>query len=246
MEYKGKARRIPTAKVFGVILAPVAAPRVESGYPAVFRLTGAGEFPAYLAGIEREGSRGGRLLVRFRGSPPEARQSIPLGAVEQIGFFSDRVAFLSDLAPVRVREAPLVGSRTAFPWQKDRATSGEPLRLAGKTHRKGLGVHAYSSLEFDIAGRYATFAATIGLVDGDRASDAALEASGSGSAGVTFRVFADDKALFEKDVAGAGSPERILLPVTAVERLRLEVDYGADGVDFGDHAAWAEARVIRE
>ena len=245
MDYKGKTRRVPRSKVFGVILAPVATRRVESGYPAVFRLTSGDEFPAFLVGMKRSHASGRELLVRFRGSRPDARQSVPIELVQQVRFFSDRVTFLSDLAPVRTRENPLVGSTTAFPWRRDRSTSGDALKLGGKTYRKGLGVHSYSSLEFDIGGRYSTFAATIGLVDRER-NAAALADDVPVVAGVTFRVFADDKVLFEMDMRGAAKGQSVLLPVTRVERLRLEVDYGKDGVDFGDHAVWAEARVIKD
>lgn len=249
MDYQGRTRRVPRSRVVGAILAPVAARGGESGYPAVVRLTSGGEFPAFVAGMERPEADRPRLLFRFRGSPPESRQSIAIERVQQVLFFSDRVAFLSDLAPIRTRETPLVGSKTAFPWRKDRATTGGPLTLAGKTYRKGLGVHSYSSLEFDIAGRYSTFAATIGLVDLDPKLTELSELP-LAQAGVTFRVLADDKVLFEKDITRAADrsaeAEKVVLPMTGVERLRLEVDYGKDGVDFSDHAAWAEARVIRE
>lgn len=246
MDYQGKIRRIPRASVFGVILVPVATRHVEGGYPAVFRLTSGDELPAMLLGMQQSEAGDRVLLLRFRGSPPEARQSLPLDRVQEVRFFSDRVLFLSDLAPVRSRESALVGSTTAFPWRRDRSTTGETLKLAGKTYRKGLGVHAYSSLEFDIGGRYSAFAATIGLVDLERDSAAAAPVDAGVTAGVTFRIVADGKALLEKAMTAAAKPESILLPVPGIERLRLEVDYGEDGFDFGDHAAWAEARVIRE
>ena len=55
----------------------------------------------------------------------------------------------------------------------------------------------------------------------------------------------DEKAIFEKSLAHGDKPQNLSLPVSGVKTLRLEVDYGEDGVDFGDHANWADLRVTR-
>ena len=58
-------------------------------------------------------------------------------------------------------------------------------------------------------------------------------------------VLADGKELHRKDMVHGASPELVVLPVEGIDRLRLEVDYGPDGLDLGDHADWAEARVTK-
>lgn len=91
-----------------------------------------------------------------------------------------------------------------------------------------------SALEYDLQGKFATFQAILGLDD----------ASGPQS-GVLVRVIADGKSLLERAVSHGAPPEALSLPMTGVKRLRLEVDYGADGVDFGDYADWADARITK-
>jgi hypothetical protein len=233
LEFEGQAKRLRRQLILGVILAPVATRTAESDVPAVFELLGGGQVAGFLAGLRGEaGAR--EILVRFRGSPPADAQPVPERLVRGIRFSSDRVVFLSALPPSRVEEVPLIGAVTPFPWKKDLAVTGGPIKLAGKTYRKGLGVHARSVLEYDIGARFRSFAATIGLD----------ETAGTG-AGVTYRVLADGKELFRKDVRQGARPEAVLLPLEGVKTLRLEVDYGEDAVDFGDHADWAEARLTK-
>ena len=232
LEYEGKTRRVQRQRVLGVILAPVASLRVDAEIPALVELRGDGRFPAYLRGI-RTGDPA-RILYRFGGTPENSLQAIPLTFVERVSFSSDRVLFLSSLEPEKVEESPLLGATQPFRWKKDLSVTGSPLRLAGKTYRKGLGVHSRSALEFKIAGKYRSFASLIGLDD-----------SAGPRGGVTFRVLADSKEIYRKEIAKGATPEMLVLPVHGVTRLRLEVDFGEDGVDLGDHADWAEARVTK-
>lgn len=230
---RGQTRRLRRELVFGLILAPVATRVVETDVPAVLELPGVGELPAFLKGLSADGEDR-KLSIRFRGAAPEAIQSVPADCVRQIRFSSDRVVFLSETDPTFVRETPLLGASTAFPWQRDRAASGGALELGGRTYRKGIGVHSRSVLEFDLAGEFSSLAAVVGLDD-----------SAGDEAGVTFRVLADGKQIYEKAFSHGDKPESLSLPVGDVRTLRLEVDYGKDGVDFGDHADWADLRVTR-
>ena len=114
------------------------------------------------------------------------------------------------------------------------AASGATLQMAGRSYRKGIGVHPRTVLEYDIGGAYRTFAAVIGL-----------DASAGKDAAVTFRVSADGKELLRKDMSRDEPPQTVALPLGGVKRLVLEVDFGPDGIDLGDHADWADARVAR-
>jgi hypothetical protein len=232
LELEGTPRRMRRQSVLGVILSPVASSSVESGTPAVFELRGGCPVPAYLVGI-RPGN-GTEVLLRFRGASPGSVAAIDTKHIERVKLSSDRVLFLSSVEPAAIEETPFIGTQSPFPWRKDLAAAGGPLQLAGKTYRKGLGVHSRSALDFDLGGRYQGFAAWIGLDD-----------AASAEAGVTFRVLADGKEIFKKDVSRSDTPEAVLLPVPGVKRLRLEVDFGEDGTDFGDHADWADARVTK-
>lgn len=233
LRIEGELRRIQRSLVLGVILAPMASSVVESDVPAVFELDGAGGLPGFLSGVEGEAPRR-RFLVRFAGARPSDLQTIPESWLRLVRFWSDRVAFLSALDPVRVEQVPFVGSETSFAWQRDRAAGGGPIRLGGRTYRKGLGVHARNVLEFDLQARYRSLAGVIGL-----------DESAGPQSGVAFRVYADSKEIFTRHMTSGSPPASISLPVDGVRRLRLEVDYGEDGVDFGDFADWADLRVTR-
>jgi hypothetical protein len=243
LEYEGKVRRLSRPVVFGIVLAPIAPVRVEGDYPALFELCAGGSLPAFLTGLRQDNAGGGagegsggqrEILVRFRGAASAAPQAIPESLVARVKFSSDRVLFLSTIDPAAVEETPILGTKPAFPWQRDRASSRGPLKLGGKAFRKGLGVHARSVLDYDIRGAFRSFAAVIGLDD----------AAGP-EAGVRFRVLADGKEIFRRDLKYGEAPESLLLPAAKVNRLRLEVDFGADGLDLGDHADWADARLVK-
>lgn len=233
LEFEGEHRRLRRALVLGVLFAPLASAEVDSDIPAVFEVVGSGHLPASLSGVRGDGATR-EVLLRFRGAPTGALEALPAARVREIRFSSDRVLFLSAAQPVRVEETPLFGTAPTFPWRKDLAASGGPLQLGGRVYRRGLGVHSRSVLEYELGAKYTSFAAVIGLDD-----------TASGDAGVTFRVAADGKEILQRDLRRGAKPESVLLPVGGVKRLQLLVDYGPDGVDFGDHADWADARVAK-
>jgi len=144
-----------------------------------------------------------------------------------------KVVYLSDMKPAEVKETPYLDG--SFPFRADHSVSGTPIRLAGRGFRRGLGVHSKSELTYTLDGGYAEFRASIGVDDA---------VAGQGS--VVFRVFGDDKLLFESPVVRGGDiPAEVKVPTKGVLLLRLEVDY-ADNGDVADHADWADARVVRQ
>ncbi len=232
LEYEGQARKLRRQLVQGVILAPVASPRQDKELPALFELRRGGQFPAWILGIRCGAER--QLLVRFRGAGAGEMVPIATKAVSTVRLASDRSVFLSALAPAKIEETPLFGVQPAFPWRSNLAVSGSPLKLGGRTYPTGLGMTSRSALEYEIGGNYRTFSALIGL-----------DESAGTTAGVTFRVIVDSKELYSREMLRATKPEALVLPLDGVRRLRLEVDYGRDGVDFGDYANWADARLAR-
>jgi hypothetical protein len=226
-----KRSRVRRQIVQGLILAPVATRSAESDPPAILELRGVGRLPAYLVGLESsEGSR--TLVVRLPGAAKDSLSRLPLAEVHRITMASDRVLFLSAAEPVAIDERPVVGKPLRY--RKDKSVSGSPLSIAGRVYRRGLGVHSYCALDFNLAAQYRSFAAVIGLDD-----------SSQGKGSVVFRVIADGKEIFKKEMSGKTRPETVSLPMEKVQVLRLVVDYGADKLDFSDHADWADARVTK-
>jgi len=188
---------------------------------------------------------GERLTARWARYMPEGRPvltvALPWGAEQQIPF--DRLtrlevrngtlAYVSELSPTEVKESTLLAPPSRF--KVDRAVSGLPLRLQGKTYAHGLGVHSRSDLTFALDGSYRTFSAVIGVDD-------SVAVAGS----VIFRVYGDGKLLYESPVLRAsGDPLPIKVDLAGALLLRLSVD-PADGGDVGDHADWADARLLRQ
>lgn len=158
---------------------------------------------------------------------------VPLASIARLDIKNGKVVYLSDLAPTEAREIPYLEG--THPFQIDRAVSGRPLRLGGKVYRRGVGVHSRSELTYALDGGYQFFTSMLGLDD-------AVGAQGS----VIYRVYGDDKLLFESPILrGGDTPAEIKVPIKGVLLLRLEVDY-ADNGDAADHANWADARLVRE
>ncbi|WP_265520806.1 NPCBM/NEW2 domain-containing protein [Oerskovia flava] len=121
---------------------------------------------------------------------------------------------------------------------KDRAVSGNPLRIDGTTYTKGIGTHANSRIEFELEPGDAIFRAVVGIDDAQRTSP---------NTSIGFQVFADDELVFDSGVMRASPtyspPQEVQVPVLGVQRLVLVVHDAGDG-NNSDHANWADARVV--
>ena len=115
----------------------------------------------------------------------------------------------------------------------NQSISGNPITLNGATYAKGLGVHAFSGVEFRLGGIASRFQSDIGVDD---------EVGPNGS--VDFQVYADGMKVFDSGVLTGGAPHQTVdLDVTGVNRLTLGVNDAGDGNDL-DHADWAGVRAI--
>ncbi len=113
------------------------------------------------------------------------------------------------------------------------AGDGAPLRIGGRTYDRGLGVHAGSSLTYDLDDEFRRFTATVGVDDevGDRGS-------------VVFEVWVDGRLQHRSPtLTGAGGEHRIDVDVVDAEELRLVVTDAGDGT-VHDHADWAQPRLV--
>jgi len=158
--------------------------------------------------------------------------NLPWLNVGRIVIRSQRVAYLSDLEPSTVEHEPFFN--VSWPMRRDRSASNRPIRLGGETYAKGLGVHSATTVTYTLGGRYSQFAAVIGLDD-------AVRPRGN----VQFRILADGNERYQSgDVTGQDKPIPMRIDIAGVNELRLIVDFGKDA-DLGDHADWADARVIQ-
>lgn len=153
--------------------------------------------------------------------------------------FSDVGVYLSDLTPSNNNATPNGPPNGWGPIEYDTSNGeddggdGNPITLNGVEYEKGLGVHAYSEVAYNIGGQYTRFISDIGVDD---------ETGNGGS--VVFRVFADGNEIYTSGVlTGASATETVNVDITGVQELVLIVDNAGNGNGL-DHADWADARVV--
>ncbi len=221
--YKGKDRTVAREKVLAVILAASAQPPDTAGMGLIHTAQGLSLWGKALR-LETD-----RLhLQRSDGQT----LWLPWSKVRRIDIRSDRMAWLSELEPVEVDDTPMF---TLGGWERDRSWLGRPITLKGKTYERGLGVHAPCRLVYEPAGRYQTFAAVIGIDD---------ETHQQGGDCI-FVVIGDGRMIYRQRVTSRDKPRPLRLDITGVQRLELRVEPG-ENLDIGDHADWADARLIRD
>ena len=109
---------------------------------------------------------------------------------------------------------------------------GRTITVQGTTFRKGLGMHAFGDVEYQLNRRCSTVTAQVGVDDetGDRGS-------------VVFQIFADGVLRADSGVmTGSAAAKTLQANVSGAEQVRLVVTDAGDGIDY-DHADWADAKV---
>jgi chitodextrinase len=112
------------------------------------------------------------------------------------------------------------------------AGDGVPLSINGTSYVKGLGVHAYSEIRYQLDGICTAFTAVVGLDD---------EVGGNGS--VVFSVWGDGTQIFNSGLLTGSSPGvPVSVGLHGIRELALIVTDGGDG-PASDHADWADVRL---
>jgi hypothetical protein len=166
----------------------------------------------------RDGSRLSFTALAIAGGSARV-QSASLGALSietarlaEVRFSGgERLVYLSSLDPAGVRQTPFFDE--AFPWQRDRAVGGGPIRLGGVAYEKGLGLHARCELLYHLGGAYRWLTATAGIDDAVRMGAAELS------------VLADSKPLLRLRLDRAAPPRPIRLDVQGAASLTILVDF---------------------
>ena len=165
----------------------------------------------------------------------DAKRELPASAVVAVEQVNGPVAWLSSLQLSESVQTPFL--ETVFPARMDRTVRGEPIRFGDRTFPRGIGVHAYSRLVWQLpeGNRYKTFR-TQYAIDGDKPY-----------ANVTVRVKLDDKVVHEQqDVVAGKLSEVVQAPLAGgAKTLTLEVDYGKT-YDVQDRFNWIEPALLAE
>jgi len=221
-QWNERTRQVARDRLYGLTLARTAQPPSDRGRVTVRTADG-----SRIKGKLQQ-MREGVLSVRLFG---DTTANLPWSEVAWIDVHSPRLRYLSDLEPSGVRQD---GWPTyAWPPRMDQTVMGGPLRLAGRVYERGIGVIAHTRLRFQLDEPYDLFAAVIGIDD---------DAEGRGDC--VFVVKGDGRELLRQRQRGGDAPRPIRVDIAGVERLTLTVEKGED-LNLGDHADWADARLIR-
>jgi hypothetical protein len=111
---------------------------------------------------------------------------------------------------------------------------GNPITLRGTVYASGLGVHASSTVTYNLAGRFGTFTSAVGIDD---------ETAGNGA--VDFQVYGDGVLLYDSGiVTGTSAVQNLSVNVAGVQTLTLVALPGVAGSIDYDHADWAGATLL--
>ncbi len=174
--------------------------------------------------------------------------AIPVKEVSSLTVIGGRTTYLADL-PGTARQAfgefdeadPIFPWDNRFGWKRDRTCLGAPIRLEGKLHERGIGVHCRSELTFKLepGDGHQELRALVAL------DDSAREPSDVKPT-VTFQVIVDGKPrLGEGLLVGASDEPRLVkVDVKGAKEVILLVDQGESLHERG-RAVWANAHLVK-
>ncbi|MFH1836201.1 MAG: NPCBM/NEW2 domain-containing protein [Methanobacteriota archaeon] len=135
--------------------------------------------------------------------------------------------YLSQLTPI----SAIQGYGILSP---DETVDGNSMRINGRPFCRGLGTHSHSEIVYDLRGLGASrFVSFVGVDDEVQYGS------------VVFQVYGDGKLLAETRLLKKGmGPDSIIASVENVSKLKLVVTDGGDQGGYGDHADWADAKLV--
>ena len=183
--------------------------------------------------VHRVVSKEGKISVATQCG---AQAEYPLALLAQLDYSKGKLTYLSDieLSRVKVVENSPLGDGQHF--RRDKNLDGEGLiQIDGKTYPKGLAMHAYCDLTFDLDGEYREFQAIVGID----------QRVGQGSDGGTIlRIEGDGKELKSLTLTRKDNAHPLILNIRDVHKLRIIVT-SDDVLNLGRHLDLADAKVSK-
>ena len=143
------------------------------------------------------------------------------------------LTWLSSQTPAKSVFTPLFDAD--FPARMDASVDGGNLAVGNLLCERGIGVHSKSHLEFTLSGAPSRFVAVVGI-----------DAETKGRGEVSARVLADGKEVWSApSISAKDAPKFVSVDLATARVLSLDVDYGSDGDDSGDHLDWGWAAVVK-
>jgi hypothetical protein len=148
-------------------------------------------------------------------------------SVARFDYNMGKLGFLSDMMPSKVVEKSAVGLIVTH--RKDVNLDGDPIVL-DRPYAKGLSLHAYTALEYDLKGKYKKFTAVLG-VDTRVGSESEPKVT----------IEADGRMLFSQTIT-TKMVVPVALDITKAGTLRITVT-SANILDLHDHVTIAMPKV---
>jgi hypothetical protein len=173
-------------------------------------------------------------------TPSGIKIKLPLEEIARFDFSTGKIAFLSDLQPDSAVYLPYFSLKPDLPvlsefyqYRRDVGFEQNPLRLDGKTYRKGLSLQSRTTLSYKLPGKFRLLKSVAGIDD-------SVRETGS----VRLEIKGDGKTLWSGDVRGSEPPRELEVEIAGVKRLEVIADYGED-LDIGDRLDLADIRVTK-
>ncbi len=184
---------------------------------------------------------GGILIasdLRWRGETIEAQgpgdQWIQLNqrGVRRVEIVADGRVWLGELKPIEIVSKSFFGR--PWPIEKDRNVLGGPLRLGGRRHHRGIGLHSACRVTWPLDRAYERFTGLLGIDDAaGRLADAEVS------------ILVDGRTLARFEHLRAGqTPRTIDVDLAGAETLEILVGFGLRG-DVQDRVDLVNAALIR-
>jgi hypothetical protein len=234
----GRELKIPWSDLSGIRLA---GSEVSYDAKAVINLTDgsnlrAVSFEAAPTSGESKEKRAYELRGRLAGN---GTFSVPMEQLASIEFYQPGIIWIADVQPDRIETAGVFSAH--YQPRMGSNVLGGPLTTAGNIYRSGIGVHARTILEYDLARfrtpewRSKTFRCRYGMDD-----------NSGPLADVDIAIKLDGKIVHEQKGIVRGTLYPTLeLNVSEASRLTLEVDFGKN-LDVQDRFNWLGPCIIRE
>ena len=165
-------------------------------------------------------------------------RDLPLFLVSGIEQLNGPVSWLSSRPPEQIVQIPYFGS-LSWPTRTDATVGGRPIQFGSRTYSRGIGVHAYSRLDYALDGgdAYAAFRTQYAIAQEDKRQ----------FADVTVRIKIDGATVHEQHNVKAEtlSPVVLIDLPRGAKMLTLEVDYGQAN-DTQDRFNWIQPALLRE
>jgi hypothetical protein len=175
-------------------------------------------------------------------TPAGVKVEYPKALLVRLDYSKGKLTYLSDLDPAKVVYSST--EETPQPYRRDKNLDNQPLTLrsTGTTQLpwgkgscpKGLALHAYTALEYDLGSDYREFSAWVGV-------DPTV---GGSDGGTKVLVQGDGKELYSGTIMPRDEPVHVTCNVKDVRRLRIVVS-SADLLDLGRHVDLADAKVSK-